>query len=372
MVLVYALAISLVVSGLVLAEDFPPFRIGMEAIHHCEVGAEYGKLLPAQTIPTQPGGNSLCRVDGGYAVGQELLRLVRAGCSEPKQAVHVKNERIKAGMDALKNAGWDMSRVIKGNPVPGFAGVIVTCSEETTASYSNVTNNMAKAMNIPETKKILDPGEAPKWQLEGEGETLHWVQYLPKDPPSGFGSGINVRLILPVQLFWGWYPLPFKDKEKEFKNYSDQEAMDNDWDDVQSFDAQLGLEFRIDERWLARLAAGAGVAHVLTTDPGVTDRSQHNFWGPRALVEVGYSWQQTDWWLVLGSQYSAFRLSESFKASEGGFTAPHIGVGYGSLFLKAGYFLHWYQVNPGNSDVKLGGGFAAMIGLEPIYPSITE
>lgn len=171
---------------------------------------------------------------------------------------------------------------------------------------------------------------------------------------------------------WGMYPRPFA--SKRFTDPEDQEAVENEWDDYQSFDLLVGLEFN-HRGWLLRGAAGGGWAHVFTTDPAVTpDTAQHNFFGLRALAELGYDFGGPV--VLIGGSFAGLRPDDSLHAAEGAFSAPQAVFGYDlpvsatvtlRPFLRAGYLIHWYQVTPGMTDVKWGSGGVGSAGIELLF-----
>jgi|GEM_PF-2035409 len=182
-------------------------------------------------------------------------------------------------------------------------------------------------------------------------------------------------LFVQTECAWGFYPRPFK--EKTFTGYDKQSANNNGWNNYQSFNALFGIEFRR-RALLFRGAAGLGLGHVLTPDPAETqNQSQHNFWGFRALAELGWDMGEKNGWVILlGGSFASLRPDDELDSSEAAFTAPHLTLAYRMTmgetvllvpYLRGGYMFHYYQEIPDQSDVKHASGGAGSAGIEIMF-----
>lgn len=182
-------------------------------------------------------------------------------------------------------------------------------------------------------------------------------------------------LFIQTECAWGFYPRPFK--EKTFTGYDKQSANNNGWNNYQSFNVLFGIELRR-RALLFRGAAGPGLGHVLTSDPAETpNQSQHNFWGFRGLLELGWDMgEKNDWVALLGGSFASLRPDDELDSSEAAFTAPHLTIAYRAAlsetillvpYLRGGYLFHYYQEIPDQSDVKHASGGAGSAGIEIMF-----
>ncbi len=311
----------------------------------------------------------------GYSTeGSSLKR-----CPTPVQIQRVEKLRRAWMEQELSRKGWDVSRMKWAGAQSWMAGgMIMRIYPGESPPPKKVTARTVQRPVDPE-----DPTKG-KWAWteiynpDNPDEVLsawpHPKDGRPGEGAEGGGAGGSMwRLFADVQYTYVTYPLP--QEEKRFTTYADQEQLE-EGDDVDSLDFLLGVEFVHPSGILLRVALGVGVAHITTTDPAVTrDTGQHNFWGFRALGELGYQWD-SGFLVLLGSQFAGLRPNDEWDSSQGMLTAPHVGVGYelaltSQLGLrpygKLGLPIHWFQQYPGISDVKWGYGAALIGGLEIIW-----